>query len=124
MSASTASILARLKNKAKMKDFYDIYYLATSFEFEGRKLQEAIYETFSKRGTIYERDTVQVIERLVKNEAIIHRWGIFCKKVLKYELDFGEVVRLVVAFIDPPFQAIVQEEELFGNWNSDRQRYA
>lgn len=123
ISEKLDAIIRFMEATGRMKDFYDIYYLATSFEFEGRKLQEAIYETFSKRGTIYERDTVQVIERLVKNEAIIHRWGIFCKKVLKYELDFGEVVRLIIAFIDPPFQAIVHEEELFGNWNSDRQRY-
>ena len=29
----------------RMKDFYDIYYLAMTFDFDGRKLQEAIYET-------------------------------------------------------------------------------
>jgi len=123
ISEKLDAIIRFMEATGRMKDFYDIYYLATSFEFEGGKIQEAIYETFTKRGTIYERDSVQVIGRLIKNEAIILRWGTFCKKVLKYEVDFSEVVRLIISFVDPPFQAIVHEEELFKNWNSDKQRY-
>ncbi len=40
-----------------MKDFYDICYLANMFDFDGSKLQEAIFETLQNRGTIYEENT-------------------------------------------------------------------
>lgn len=101
----------------RMKDLYDIDYFATSFDFEGRKIQEAIYETFSNRGTPYEKDSIQVINRLSTNGAVINRWDIFCRKVLKYQLDLNEVVKPIISFVDPPFQAMVIEDELLENWN-------
>lgn len=53
-----------------MKDFYDLYYLATTFDFDGRKLQEAIFNTLSYRGTVHEKDSVHAIGRLVLNGTI------------------------------------------------------
>lgn len=123
ISEKLDAIIRFMEASGRMKDFYDIYYLATSFEFEGRKLREAIHETFSTRGTPYEKDSVLVIERLITNEEFMTRWDNFCKKVLKYELSFSEVVQLIVSFLDPPFQANINEEELFENWNSDKKRY-
>ena len=117
------AIVQFMESKGRMKDFYDIYYLATSFEFEGRKIQEAIYETLSKRRTPYEKDTVQVIQRLITNDAIISRWNTFCRKVLKYELSLEEVVQLIISFLDPPFQAMIKEDELTKNWNSNKRQY-
>lgn len=123
ISEKLDAIIRFMEATGRMKDFYDIYYLATSFEFEGRKIQEAIYETFSKRGTPYEKDSIQIINRLSTNDAIINRWDIFCKKVLKYELDLNEVIKLIISFIDPPFQAMIIEDELLKNWNSTKRRY-
>ena len=40
------AILQRFELTGRMKDFYDIYYLSRSFDFEGLKLQTAIQETF------------------------------------------------------------------------------
>lgn len=97
--------------------------LANSFEFEGRKLQKAIYETLSKRETPYKADSVIVIERLVDNNEIINRWDNFCNKILKYKLDFGKVVELIVMFINPPFQAMVNEDEFWGKWNYEKRQY-
>ena len=36
------AIISLMELTGRMKDFYDIYYMATTFNFEGRKLQEAI----------------------------------------------------------------------------------
>ena len=117
------AIIRLMEATGRMKDFYDIYYLATSFEFEGRKLQEAIHETLSRRGTPYEADSVIVIQRLIDNDEIINRWENFCNKILKYELNFKKVVGLIIAFVDPPFQAIINEKEFFKSWNSDKKQY-
>jgi hypothetical protein len=106
-----------------MKDFYDIYYTATSFDFEGRKVQDAIYETFLNRGTPIEKDSVQAFERLITNEAIMNRWDKFCKNVLKYELNLDGVIQLIMSFLDPPFQAMIEETELIENWNSTQRQY-
>lgn len=117
------AMIRLMEATGRMKDFYDIYYLASSFEFEGRKLQEAIYETLSQRGTPYESDSVTVIQRLIDNDEIINRWENFCNKILKYELDFKNVVELIIAFIDPPFQAMINEDDFFKIWNPDKKQY-
>ncbi|OPL09029.1 MAG: hypothetical protein AVO33_08880 [delta proteobacterium ML8_F1] len=112
-----------MESTGRMKDFYDIYYLVTSFDFEGKKVQEAINETFTNRGTPIEKDSVQVLERLIVNDAIGNRWNIFCKKILKYELNLEKVIQLMITFLDPPFQAVIKENEFIKNWDSTQREY-
>ncbi len=45
------AILQRFELTSRMKDFYDIYYLSKTFNFDGAKLQTAIFETLQCRGT-------------------------------------------------------------------------
>lgn len=52
------AILQRFELTGRMsKDFYDIYYLSRTFDFDGAKLQSAIFETLQRRGTPYDRDS-------------------------------------------------------------------
>lgn len=48
------AILQRFELTGRMKDFYDIYYLSKTFNFDGAKLQSAIQQTLQNRGTAYE----------------------------------------------------------------------
>ncbi len=107
----------------RMKDFYDIYYLATAFDFEGRNLQQAIYETLSNRGTPCEKDSVAVIARLAEDNEIHKRWDNFCQRTLKYELDLTEVVNTIIDLTLPPYQSIIDEEEFFRNWSHKDSKY-
>jgi len=123
ISEKLDAIVQFMESTGRMKDFYDIYYLATSFDFEGRKIKEAIFETFSNRGTPIEKDSVQVLERLITNDAISNRWDIFCKKILKYELSLEEVIQLIISFLDSPFQAVIKENEFIKDWDSTQRVY-
>lgn len=89
----------------------------------GRKLQEAIYETLSNRGTPHEEDSITIIKRLADDKEIQKRWDNFCKKILKYELDFNYVVDMIIAFIYPPYHAMIKENELFNNWSYEDKKY-
>lgn len=117
------AIISLMEATGRMKDFYDIYYLATTFDFDGRKLQEAIYETLSNRGTPYEKDSVVVIARLIKDVEIQKRWANFCKNILGYELDFGGVVNIIIKFISPPYDSMNKEDEFFMEWSSKDSKY-
>ena len=117
------AIILLMEATGRMKDFYDIYYLATTFNFEGRKLQEAIYETLSNRGTPHEKDSIAVIARLSENVEIQKRWNNFCKKILKYELDIRVVIDIIIDFTLPPYQSIVSEGEFFKNWSYKDKKY-
>lgn len=117
------AIITLMEATGRMKDFYDIYYLATTFDFEGRKLQDAIHETLSNRGTPHEEDSIVVIKRLVDDKEIQNRWNNFCKKILKYELDFNGVVDIIIDFISLPYDAIIKEKEFFNNWGCENKEY-
>lgn len=93
------------------------------FYQSGRKLQEAIYETLSNRRTPYEKDSVAVISRLTKDDEILKRWDNFCNKILKYKLDFTYVVNIIIDFLQPPYDAMIKEDEFFKNWSYKDRKY-
>ena len=111
------AIISRFEFTSRMKDYYDIYYLARTFDFEGRRLQEAIYETLQNRGTSYDRGTFDNIEGLVSFETMNNRWRTFLKKIKTPDLDFNEVLHMIQTFLKPVFEAVIEEQEFFGQWN-------
>lgn len=71
-----------------MKDFYDIYYLSRTFDFEGAKLQAAIFETLQRRGTPYDRDSFKRVVALADDEDMQKRWKFFLKTIKITHLSF------------------------------------
>ena len=47
------AILSLMEFSSRMKDYYDIYYLANKFDFDGATLTEALRKTFENRGHIF-----------------------------------------------------------------------
>lgn len=117
------AIISLMELTGRMKDFYDIYYIATTFDFEGRKLQEALYETLSNRGRAYEKDTITDIVRLTSDYEVKKRWDNFCNKILGYELEFVDVVNIIIDFVSPPYDSIIKENEFFSSWDSEKRKY-
>lgn len=114
------AILQRLEMTSRMKDFYDIYYLSKMFDFDGRKLQEAIIETLQNRGTSYNRDSLQQVAGFVNNADMIAKWKRSLKDIKKSDLSFEEVVGAIVNFLKPVWDGIVDEEDFFGEWNNNQ----
>lgn len=112
------AILQRFELTGRMKDFYDIYYLARRFDLEGVKLQAAIFETLQKRGTTYERDSFKRIVALAEDEDMQKKWRFFLKNIKDDTLGFSKVIYEIQKFLEPVFDAIVSEEEWGKKWNS------
>ena len=117
------AIISRFEFTSRMKDFYDIYYLARTFDFDGRKLQEAIFETLQNRGTSYDRDTLDSVEGLGIFDSMNTRWKAFLKKIKTPELEFEEVLNIIQVFLRPVFEAIVNEQEFFGQWSCAKNKW-
>jgi predicted nucleotidyltransferase component of viral defense system len=111
------AIIDRMEFNSRMKDFYDIYYLACHYEFEGRKLQEAIFETLDNSGRIYEKDTLDKVRLLSEDDHLLAKWKAFVNNSIKSDLDFDKVLETVNRFIGEPFEAMVYEREFFGKWD-------
>lgn len=110
------AILQRFELTGRMKDFYDIYYLARTFDFEGAKLRVAIFETLKKRETPYDRDSFKRILALSEDEDMQKRWRYFLKNIKDGSLEFAVVIKEMQKFLEPVFDAIVDEEEWKKNW--------
>lgn len=117
------AIISRFEFTSRMKDFYDIYYIAHTFDFDGRKLQEAIFETLQNRGTDYNRDTFKSINDLALSDIMNTRWKAFLRKIKTSDLDFKEVLKIIQKFLNPAFEAIIEEREFFKKWDYEKREW-
>lgn len=110
------AILQRLELTGRMKDFYDIYYLSRTFDFDGMKLQSAIFETLQRRGTTYDKDSFERIVALADNEDMKKRWRYFLRTIKDDTLEFSFVIAEIKTFLDPVFNAIAGEGKWQKKW--------
>lgn len=101
-----------------MKDFYDIYYLSKTFNFDGTKLQSAIQQTLQNRGTTYENNSFDHVFALADQPEMLTKWRYFLKSMGTSELEFSTVIQGIGAFLLPVWQNIVTEEPMTGTWNA------
>lgn len=118
------AILQRFELTGRMKDFYDIYYLARTFDFDGAKLQAAIFETLQRRGTHYDRNSFKRVVSLAEDMDMQKRWKYFLKAIKDDSLEFSVVIEEMQTFLEPVFKAIVNEDEWQGEWESNISRWS
>ena len=118
------AILQRFELTGRMKDFYDIYYLARTFDFDGAKLQTAISRTLERRGTPYKKDSFKRILTLAGDVDMQKRWKFFLKTIRDDTLEFSAVIEEIQTFLEPVFDAVVHEDEWYGEWRSDNLRWS
>ena len=112
------AILQRFELTGRMKDFYDIYYLSHTFDFDGLKLQTAIQETLQNRGTVYEKDSFDRVLALADDTDMQTKWRYFLKTLGNPEIEFAEVVAGIERFLQPVWGAIISEKEYICFWTA------
>jgi len=117
------AILQRFELTSRMKDFYDIYYLSRTFDFEGAKLQTAIFETLQHRGTSYDRDSFKRVVALADDEDMQKRWKYFLKNIKDDTLELSVVIAEIQTFLEPVFEAVVNEKEWQQKWTTNNNRW-
>lgn len=113
------AILQRFELTGRMKDFYDIYYLSRTFDFDGLKLQTAIQETLQNRGTPYDKDSFGRVLALAENEDMQVRWRYFLKTLKNTELPFADVIDGIQQFLSPVWGNILAEKEFLSSWDAE-----
>ena len=111
------AIIERMELSSRMKDYYDIYYIAQTFDFDGRKLQEAIMQTLETRGTSYDRNSFNEIICFVDNEAMLIKWQQFIKRTKLPDISFDKVITLFDTFLGDLWNTILNEDEWFKKWS-------
>jgi predicted nucleotidyltransferase component of viral defense system len=118
ISEKLDAILQRLELTSRMKDFYDIYYLAHTFDFEGSSLQKAIFETLKNRDTPYNRDSINTVVELAKDSDLQIRWKQFIRRIKLPELGISDVLQGMDVFLRPVWIALADEKQFRQHWSS------
>ena len=111
------AILQRLELTGRMKDFYDIYYLSLTFEFDGNTLRQAVYNTVYTRKTEYNADSFNEILKLAGHPDMLVKWRYFITKQEDPELSFETVISGIREFLEPIWDSIISQESYNGQWN-------
>jgi hypothetical protein len=89
---------------SRMKDFYDLWTLATKFPFEGRVLTDAVRATFTRRRTLLPTDEPLALTVVFAGDAAKQvQWRAFLRRngLDNAPLDFIDVGRMLIAFLSP-----------------------
>ena len=112
------AILSLMEFSSRMKDYYDIYYLANKFDFDGMTLTEAIKKTFENRNHNF---TIEQFEQMLEfdsDDAMQKKWKAFIKKINTKTDDFETVLKTIRAFLTEPFVASIEKNEHIKRWNA------
>lgn len=110
------AILILMGFSSRMKDYYDIYYLANKFDFDGKVLTEALKKTFENRG---HRFTIEQFEQVMgfdADAAMQKKWRAFVRKIDSKTDDYSTVLKTIEAFLTKPFVAAVEDKTFMEHW--------
>ncbi len=105
---------------SRMKDFYDIWVLSQSFDFDGEQLTQAIRRTFENRSTPLPA-TPTVFEPSFAQEKVKQlQWQAFIRKAqLPGALeDFEDVAAAVKGFLGPVAFALAGAQPFRAIWKA------
>jgi len=117
------AMLQRFELTSRMKDFYDIFYIAQTFDFEGKRLKDALFKTLNNRGTYLEMDSLDKIIKLADDTTIQVRWRHFQKVIPGSMLALSDVMKTLEAFLRPVCEAVLLETALTNFWRAKSQEW-
>ncbi len=102
---------------SRMKDFFDIWLLSRSFDFEGQRLSEAIEKTFKRRGTAIPAEPMALTARFSGDSQKRTQWAGFVRRMkLRDVPSLPEIIAELREFLLPPMRAVSEGVHLDLEW--------
>lgn len=104
---------------SRLKDFYDIWALATGYPFDGAKICESICATFHRRQTPLPKAVpVALTAEFYGDPDTQKRWQAFLRKggFKRVEENLEAMITLLCAFLLPPIQALADGTKFEMTW--------
>lgn len=117
------AILNLMEFSSRMKDYYDLYYLANKFDFDGAVLREALQKTFSNRERQYTFEQFEQIMSFDANDGMLKKWNAFSKKIDSRTDDYKSVLATIKCFLAEPFLAAIRSEDYTSVWSAKEQKW-
>lgn len=104
------AILSLMEFSSRMKDYYDLYYLANRFEFDEATLIKAMQKTFANREHHFTVEQFNQVMTFAADEEMLKKWKAFTKKINAEADDFGIALNVIKGFLEKPFMLAVELE--------------
>ncbi len=118
------AIVSLAYDNSRFKDFYDLYVLATTRDFDGQELTEALKETFENRHTSIEE--IAAFEEGFADEPLRQsRWSAFVKrKRAMLPVSLEDTIAIMRNFLEPVLEAIRHGEEFNFKWCHEQKKWS
>ena len=117
------AILSLMEFSSRMKDYYDLYYLANKFDFDGATLSEALQKTFHNRGHHFTAEQFEQITNFCHDDAMQKKWRAFCRKTDIKTDDYGVVLDVIREFLKKPFMAAIKGDIYTDTWSAAEDKW-
>lgn len=112
------AILSLMEFSSRMKDYYDIYYLANKFDFDGATLAEALKKTFENRRHSFTIEQFEQVMGFDNDGAMQKKWKAFTHKIDTKTDDFSKVIETINLFLAEPFKAAAENTKFTAKWSA------
>lgn len=113
------AILNLMEFSSRMKDYYDIYYLANKFDFDGATLTEAMRKTFENRNHKFTIEQFEQMCEFGSDAAMQKKWKAFAQKINTKTDDFETVLHTIKKFLTEPYSFVLSNTKFSKQWLSN-----
>lgn len=105
---------------SRMKDFYDIYTISLSHNFQGSRLKKAIESTFQRRKTPLPDNPIVFRPEFHKDKGRQRQWTAFLRKsrLSGVDKEFGQIMERLAEFLVPIISSIKNSSRMDKSWDS------
>ena len=118
VAAKLDAILSLMEFSSRMKDYYDIYYIANKFDFNGEVLAEALRKTFANRQHHFTIEQFEQVMSFGDDAAMQKKWKAFVRKINTRTDDYSTILKTINDFLKKPFTAAVGDKEFTKKWSA------
>lgn len=110
------AILFLMEFSSRMKDYYDIYYLANKFDFDGATLTKALKKTFENREHHFTVEQFEQVMTFGSDDAMQKKWKAFCRRIDTKTDEYDTILRTIQEFLGEPYKAVAENKEFAECW--------
>ena len=112
------AILSLMEFSSRMKDYYDLYYIANKFDFDGAVLTEALRKTFSNREHSFTLEQFEQVMSFGDDATMLKKWKAFVRKINTKTGAYSTILKTIRIFLEKSFTAAVEEKTFIEKWSA------
>lgn len=112
------AILSLMEFSSRMKDYYDLYYIANKFDFDGAVLTDALRKTFANREHNFTIEQFEQVMSFGDDAAMQKKWKAFVRKINTKTDDYSTILKTIRIFLEKPFTAAVENKTFTECWST------